>query len=145
VTVTVRLATPADVAALVVMNRHLIEDQHHDSTASDDDLERRMRQWITGTEYEVGVVELEDGPVAYAVWRDDEDGIYLRQFFVSRDHRRSGVGRAGFTALRDRWTARPVKLDVLIHNDRGLAFWRSLGFRDYSMILSLPIDVVDED
>ncbi|SNT37994.1 Acetyltransferase (GNAT) family protein [Asanoa hainanensis] len=119
------------------MNRHLIEDQRHHSTATDADLEARMRRWVSGDQYAVALIERDGLPVAYAVWRDDEDGIYVRQFFVSRDHRREGLGRVGFAALVDGWGDKPVKLDALVHNERGLAFWRALGFRDYSLILSL--------
>ncbi|WP_239083968.1 GNAT family N-acetyltransferase [Asanoa ishikariensis] len=96
-----------------------------------------MRRWISGDRYAVAIVDRDGLPVAYAVWRNDEDGIYVRQFFVGRDHRRKGLGRAGFTALLERWGDKPVKLDALVHNERGLAFWRALGFRDYSLILSL--------
>ncbi|WP_090799830.1 GNAT family N-acetyltransferase [Asanoa ishikariensis] len=132
-----RSAALVDAPLLAVLNRHLIEDQHHHSTATDADLEARMRRWISGGQYAVAFIERGGLPVAYAVWRDDEDGIYVRQFFVSRDHRREGLGRAGFAVLRERWGDKPVKLDALVHNERGLAFWRALGFRDYSLILSL--------
>jgi ribosomal protein S18 acetylase RimI-like enzyme len=30
-----------------------------------------------------------------------------------------------------------VSLEVLVHNDRGIAFWRSVGFRDYSIVMQL--------
>ncbi|GIF69378.1 hypothetical protein Ais01nite_74130 [Asanoa ishikariensis] len=133
----VRLATAADAPLLAAMNRHLIEDQRHHSTATTADLEARMRRWIAGDQYAVALVERDGLSVAYAVWRDDEDGIYVRQFFLSRDHRREGLGRAGFAVLLDSWDDKPIKLDALVHNERGLAFWRALGFRDYSLILSL--------
>ena len=132
---TVRRATLADVPLLATFNRHLIEDQLHRSQASDDDLADRMRRWLSSDLYRVAIVDDGDEPVAYAVWRDDEDGIYVRQFFVARHRRRAGLGRRAFTLLADRWRGTPVKLDALVHNERALGFWRALGFRDYSIIL----------
>jgi ribosomal protein S18 acetylase RimI-like enzyme len=31
-----------------------------------------------------------------------------------------------------------VGLDVLVHNRRGIDFWRSIGFHGYSVIMRLP-------
>jgi GNAT superfamily N-acetyltransferase len=133
---TVRAARLDDVTLLAALNRQLIEDQRHHSTATDADLADRMGRWIAGDAYEVALVEERGEPVAYGVWRDDEDGIYVRQFFVVRHRRRAGVGREAFARLSSAWGAAPVKLDALVHNERGLAFWRALGFRDYSVILA---------
>ena len=46
--------------------------------------------------------ELDGLLVAYALWRLDEKGIHLRQFFVSRARRRSGLGRRAFTLMSER-------------------------------------------
>ncbi|WP_433294299.1 N-acetyltransferase family protein [Actinoplanes sp. CA-030573] len=133
---TVHAATVSDIGLLAALNRQLIEDQRHHSTATDDELADRMRRWITGEVYHVAVVEDDGEPVAYGVWRDDEDGIYVRQFFVVRHRRRTGLGRQAFTLLAGGWRRAPVRLDALVHNERALGFWRALGFRDYSIILS---------
>lgn len=39
-------------------------------------------------------------PVAYALFRTDGDVIYLRQFFVDRQHRAQGIGRQAMYLLQ---------------------------------------------
>lgn len=40
--------------------------------------------------------------------------------------RRSGVGRRAFALLERDWQGAEIRLDVLLHNERALAFWHSL-------------------
>lgn len=119
---------------LSVFNQQLIQDEGHDRKATLVELEQRMARWLSGS-YVVALVELNEQPVAFASWREDEDGIYLRQFYVARNQRRAGVGRAAFALLDREWQGRTVKLDVLLHNQRALSFYRALGFADYSLVL----------
>ena len=55
---------------------------------------------------------------------------YLRQLFVARGQRRRGIA----TALMDWmyanvWSGKPVRLDVFVHNEEAVAFYRGYGFR----------------
>lgn len=86
-----------------------------------------MHGWFGGAD-NVELFVLDGAPVAYAVWREEGDVVSLRQFFVAREWRRCGVGRRVYALLRRQWHGRDVKIDVRLDNDRGLAFWRSLGF-----------------
>lgn len=136
----VRLADEGDVPLLGRLNRQLIEDEGHASTADADALADRMRLWLAG-DYSAALVtrgsEVAEDVVAYALWRSGEDDlgqIYLRQFFVARGHRRGGVGRRAYAQLEARyWTGQSVALDALTSNERGLAFWRDMGFAEYSI------------
>ena len=81
----------------------------------------------------------DEGPAAYAPYRPSERGVYLRQFFVWRNRRREGVGRMAFGLLRT-GVLQPgtrIEIDVLVANQSGLRFWRSLGFRDYAYMMEL--------
>lgn len=129
---TLRSATMDDLPVLTVLNLQLIEDQRHDNPAGPDDVEQRMRRWLNGS-YQVRLIEFADTVVAYAVWRADADGVYLRQFFVARDKRRSGVGRRAFALLGVEWKDQEVRLDVLLHNEPALAFYRAIGFQDHTL------------
>lgn len=129
----------ADLLVLTALNQQLIEDQGHDNPASGGELEQRMGRWLSGV-YCVALIESDGAPVAYAVWREEDDCVYLRQFFVAREHRRFGVGRRAFAMLRSEWGRHEVMLEVLSHNEPALAFWRSLGFDDYGLTLRLPSD-----
>jgi GNAT superfamily N-acetyltransferase len=139
---TVRRATLDDVQLLAALNHRLIQDEGHRNPMSVVELADRMRGWLGGA-YVAHVFELAGAPVAYALWRDDGDAIYLRQFFVDRAHRRAGVGRAAIRLLLDEVFPRNkrVTVDVLIGNDGGRRFWEAVGFRPYSLTLErLPPD-----
>jgi len=114
------------------MNLELIQDEEHSNPMGVGELESRMREWLEG-QYEAVVFEDDDGPVGYALWRPEPEGIYLRQFFIRRDHRRKGLGRAAIQWLREntwRQVAR-IRLDVLVGNARAISFWHAVGFADY--------------
>jgi len=139
---TLRFATVQDVAVLARLNEQLIEDEGHENPLRGQQLADRMRYWLE-TGYRAALGTLDGQPACYALWRPDEnEGIYLRQFFVARPFRRQGVGAAALRVLReDYWKpARQVRLDVLIGNQRGHAFWRATGFTDYSVIMRMPLD-----
>jgi predicted acetyltransferase len=65
------------------------------------------------------------------------DHVYLRQFFVWREHRRQGVGRSAIEWLmRTAWADAPrVRLDVLVTNTEGRAFWKGVGFEEYCVTM----------
>lgn len=132
-----RIAKESDVRTLAQLNAQLIEDEGHPQARSIAELEARMRGWLDG-EYEAVLFEDGGRPLAYVLYRDNEGrGIYVRQFFVARERRRQGIGRRAF-ALLLREVLPPdtrVVLDVLMANERALAFWQALGFCDYARML----------
>lgn len=131
-----RTATPADVPLLAHMNQHLREDEGSRYQPQPPDLERRMRDLLADG-YTAIIFEQDSAPVAYALYRPVEGGIYLRQFFVSRDYRRQGIGKQAVDLLMAQiWPpdAR-ITLDVLVHNQHGLDFWKALGFSEYAVTL----------
>ncbi len=82
----VRKAAEADVGLLAEFNRQLIEDEGHRNRMTLPELEERMRTWLRN-EYEAAIFEEHGVLMAYALYRQDSDSIYLRQFFVGRQHR----------------------------------------------------------
>jgi ribosomal protein S18 acetylase RimI-like enzyme len=57
---------------------------------------------------------------------------------VTRDARRTGVGRAAFALLRQLWPpGARITVEVLSPNEAAQSFWRSVGFADYSLTLEL--------
>ena len=133
-----RQATERDISALARLNRQLIEDEGHRNRMTLPELETRMRQWLQGS-YEAILFVQQDQTVAYALYRHDPDAIYLRQFFVDRQHRRTGVGRQAMQMLlTEIWPAdQRIRLEVLAHNQRGMAFWRAIGFQEYAITFEL--------
>jgi hypothetical protein len=82
-----RVATSADVPILARMNQQLIEDEGHRNPMDLGELETRMASMLGG-DYTATLFEWDSQIVAYGLWRDEPDRVYLRQFFVTREFRR---------------------------------------------------------
>ena len=134
-----RLAGSNDVDTLAAMNQQLIRDEGHRNPMTLAELTARMRNWLAG-EYRAVLFEDDDRAVGYALFRRATDHVYLRQFFIAADIRRQGIGRAALEHLRATyWQDRPrLRVDVLLGNAGGVAFWRAAGFSDYSLTLERP-------
>ncbi|HJR20745.1 MAG TPA: GNAT family N-acetyltransferase [Dongiaceae bacterium] len=132
-------AKGTEVELLAQLNRQLDEDEPHPYPLSLSALTERMRRWIDSGEYDVLLFRNGDQLIGYAVWRAEEFGTYLRHFFICRDRRRQGWGRATMRLLcRDVFPKdRPVNLDAAAGNKQGIAFWRALGFQDFSLGMEL--------
>jgi GNAT superfamily N-acetyltransferase len=136
---TYRLAILDDCTLLGRLNQQLIQDEGHRNPMTASELEARMRSWLPG-EYR-GVLFEERGELAaYAIFRERAGEVYLRQFFVVRDRRGEGLGRQALEILRSEvWPAtKRLTVDVLVSNQRALAFWRAAGYRKYAVTLEIP-------
>ena len=133
-----RVATAADVTSLAQMNQQLIEDEGHRNPMTLVQLETRMRSMLDG-DYTATIFELGGQVVAYALWREESDWVYLRQFFVTREFRRQGVGAHAIGLLVDQvWPANTrARVNVLVGNRPALEFWRAVGFADYLITLEM--------
>jgi ribosomal protein S18 acetylase RimI-like enzyme len=136
----VRKAAEEDVPLLAEMNARLIEDEGSLNPMSVPQLEARMAEWLE-SDWRVVIFEFDDEVIGYGIFRiqpdEHEPGTHvahLRQFFIERDSRDKGFGRAYLVALIDNWFPRPcrVELDVLATNPGAKTFWRRCGFDDYS-------------
>ena len=134
-----RIATEADLPQLAVWNRELIEDEGSDNPMTVGQLELRLRGWLTG-DYQAAIFEERGAAVGYALFRPDEAGVYLRQFFVARAQRRRGVGRSAIALFLERLVppGASLALDVLVRNERAKAFWRAVGLREHAIGFRLP-------
>jgi len=138
-----RRATTNDCPLLAELNHQLIRDEQHRNKMTVPELEQRMRGWL---ESEYTAILFEDGGevVAYALYREQPDEIYLRQLFVVRHRRRQGLGKQAMHLLRSEiWPkTKRLTVEVLTANTAAVAFWRAVGYRDYSLKLEiLPTDV----
>ena len=135
---TYRHATTDDCALLAELNHQLIRDEGHRNCMSVPELEQRMRGWLAD-EYTAIVFEDAGEVVGYALFREQADEIYLRQLFVLRHRRRQGIGRGAVQILRSAiWPkTKRLTVDVLVTNKDATAFWRALGYADYSLTLEI--------
>ena len=93
---TFRHATLTDCPLLAELNHQLLRDEGHRNRMTVPQLEQRMKGWLSG-EYRAVVFEEGGEVVAYALFREQPDEIYLRQLFVVRSQRRQGLGRRAVT------------------------------------------------
>ena len=135
-----RVANAADRGPLAAMNQQLVRDEGHRNAMSLDQLEERMARWLQD-EYEAVIFELDGRTVGYALFRDEPDWTYLRQFFILPEFRRQGVGRSAMQwLLANAFPAtKRLRLDVLVDNQRGIAFWHAIGFEDYCMTMEMSL------
>jgi predicted acetyltransferase len=135
---TFRRATLDDCALLAEMNHQLIRDESHRNRMTVPELEQRMKGWLAA---QYAAVLFQDGKdvVAYALFLEEPEQVYLRQLFVARTRRRQGIGRKAVEMLRSKiWPPnKRLTVDVLVRNNAALAFWRSVGYQDYCLTLEI--------
>ena len=134
-----RPATLNDCALLAELNHQLLHDEgHQNKKMSVPELEQRMKGWLA-SEYAAGIFEDSGEVVAYALYREQPEEIYLRQLFVVRNRRRQGIGRQAVEILRSEiWPKhKRLTVDVLVHNAAAIAFWRAVGYKDYCLTLEI--------
>jgi len=134
-----RLATSGDCPVLAELNHQLIRDEGHRNNMEVAQLEQRLRDWLQSGEYSAVIYEIDGKVVAYALYRESAEEIYLRQIFVIRTLRRAGIGRQAFAILQNKiWpNSKRLTVEVLTQNVAGIAFWRAVGYEDYSLRLEI--------
>ena len=97
-----------------------------------------MKGWLA-SEYTAVIFEEKGEVVAYALYREEPEELYLRQLFVARNRRRQGIGRAAMEMLRTQLWSKNKRLtvSVLVQNTAAVAFWRVVGYQDYSLTLEM--------
>lgn len=132
-------AARAEAPLLAQLNLQLDEDEPHPHPLPLTALSERMSRWIDSSEYEVLVFRRGERVIGYAAWRVEDRGAYLRHFFICRDQRRQGWGRAAMKLLcRDVFPKdRPIQIEAAIANKGGIAFWRAIGFQDFGLSMEL--------
>jgi ribosomal protein S18 acetylase RimI-like enzyme len=137
-----RLGTIEDSSVLAELNHQLIQDEGHRNLMTIPELSERMRGWLT-TDYRASIFEDDSGILAYALYREEKEYVYLRQLFVQRDKRRMGIGRQCMKILfSEIWPQdKRITVEVLSQNLAAIMFWRKMGFTDYSLSLEIYPDL----
>jgi ribosomal protein S18 acetylase RimI-like enzyme len=142
-------ATHDDAALLARLNKQLLEDENNRFLPSLDELASRMLDWISGLEWSVDLFwNSHERAVGYIVHgrrfnpaAPGGDEMYIRQFAIDRDNRRSGIGRAAISVFLETRCVpgMRVMLDVLETNPAGQAFWADCGFAPHATIMEMTI------
>ena len=121
--------TDKDAGELARMNKCLIEDEKSDNPMTVRQLERRMLTFLSG-DHEAFFFEEDNKILGYALIRNDEKPLYLRQFYIEREFRRKHLGREAFELLMDHLGTSVIDIDCLPWNKAGMSFWKSMGFAE---------------
>ncbi len=82
-----RIAVQNEASVLAEMNQQLIRDEGHRNKMTLPELKLRMSKWLEG-EYAAVIFSEDNSDIGYALYRQDEEWIYLRQIFVKNSMRR---------------------------------------------------------
>jgi GNAT superfamily N-acetyltransferase len=131
-----RFGTESDLDLLAEWNHQLIRDEGHRNPMTVSQLRARMQGWLAGA-YKAVLFDEAAEPVAYALYREDKEEIYLRQLFVKRGCRRQGIGREVVKILEKQvWPpGKRQTVEALTANASAVSFWRSVGYSDYCLTL----------
>lgn len=129
--ITLETASLDDCPALAVMNRQLIDDEGNGNTMAVSELECRMRDWFQKGIYTGYLFKRNGETIGYALV--DPSDMWMRHFFICRECRRKGYGRAAVGLLFEQLGVEEIGLSCLMYNSPGLAFWRSFDHEAYSI------------
>jgi len=129
--ITIEPAAPDDCPTLAVMNRQLIIDEGDANTMTVSELESRMRDWFKKGAYTGYLFRIRGETVGYALV--DLSDMWMQHFFICRDCRQQGYGRAAVELLFDQLGVEKIGLSCLTNNAIGQAFWRSFDYDLYSV------------
>ena len=129
-----RFAKPADLDLLAKWNRQLIRDEGSTNPMNIAQLKARLRSWLKTGEYQAVLFHQGQKMLAYAVYKEDAEELYLRQLFVRRDCRGRGIGHAAMAILiHTIWPRKRLTVSVLFTNPRAFKFYRSVGYQDHCL------------
>ena len=133
-----RFAAHEDVGMLSNMNQRLIRDERHRNKMTLPELHDRMSSWLK-IEYTAVIFSKESKDIGYALYREDPDWVYLRQFFIEAEMRRNGLGRQAMSWLKQKpWNeSKIIRVEVLTANPEGISFWKAVGFKDYCISMEM--------
>lgn len=136
--ITMRVAEEGDLATICRLNQKLKDDEGSKTRLPWDDLVARLRGWLNNDGYQAVLFEQGQVSLAYLIFRREADPcvlegemIYIRQFYVDREMRLQGIGRAAIDMWRSEYvpSGMSVEMDVLETNPGGRAFWEAVGFK----------------
>lgn len=133
----IKAAESSDIKMLAMMYRQLrVDALYPRANQSLNTLEKKLEDLMKNFGWQATLL-LEGGQViGYCLWQKRDDATYIRQFWIVRALRREGYGREFIQLIKETfWQNERIKLEVLHHNSRAIAFWESLGFSMQALIL----------
>lgn len=129
--ITIETTALDDCPALALMNRQLIDEGQQTNTMTVSELEDRMRDWFQRGVYTGYSFQLNGEIIGYALV--DLSEMWVRHFFISREHRRQGYGKEAVGLLFQQLGVDEIGLSCMTDNLPGQAFWRSFDHEIFSV------------
>jgi len=123
-----------DISLLSKLYNELSEDEANDARTTGKEMRERMAAFLHSGEVAYSF-HAEDRVIGYALVNIRRTPFYLHHFYICRDARRQGFGTEAFRGLLQTLGTDTIDLDVFVWNERGKAFWTSLGFTPRATIM----------
>lgn len=123
------IATLDHLEVLTDMNIALRADEQIDNEMSRVEVKARMRNFITGKQFQVYTINADSGIVGYMVVDVIRKPPYLRQFFIETTKRSQGLGTSALAELRTLLASDRLDVEVMIWNPRAIKFYEKNGFK----------------
>ncbi len=123
-----------DTALLTSLFLELMADEKTDRPVTEAQAKLRMQEYLARGD-QAFAFGVQGDTVGYALVVCDREPLYLRHFYICRHARRKGYGTTAFHALLKALDTATIDLDVFVWNERGKAFWASLGFAPRATIM----------
>ena len=131
----IRKCTEQDISRFAWMNKHLIEDEKSNNPMNVDELEGRMRGFLS-EDYQAYFFIEEETILGYALIKHSTEPLYLRRFYIEREFRRRHYGKKAFGLLMDYLQADTIDIELLPWNENGRLFWKNCGFEETCIAMS---------
>lgn len=123
-----------DTALLTTLFLELAEDERSDVQRTQKQAFEEMTSYLSHGE-KAYVFWAEGNIAGYALVVTGRKPPYLHHFYICRSERRKRYGTAAFKLLLEALNVNEMDLDVYEWNERGRAFWESLGFKPRAVIM----------
>lgn len=127
-----------DLELLCRFFKELAEDERSDVKRTDVEYREEMTKLLGRGELAY-VFSVDGDLVGYALVDPCRKPYYLHHFYTCRGKRLKGYGKAAFRLLIDELKISDIDLDVYAWNERGKAFWNSLGFKPRAVIMRYSV------
>jgi GNAT superfamily N-acetyltransferase len=129
-----RIEPCEDTALLSGLFLELAEDERSDVQRTQKQAFEEMTSFLSRGEK--AYIFTAGGNIAgYALAVTNRKPYYLHHFYICRGERRKGYGTIAFKLLLETLNVYEMDLDVYVWNERGRAFWESLGFKPRAVIM----------
>jgi ribosomal protein S18 acetylase RimI-like enzyme len=124
-----KIATIEHLEILTQMNIQLREDEQIDNIMSEKDVRDRMEGFLNGLVYKAILFINNDKAIGYCLIDFTKKPLYLRQIFINREERSSGLGKMFLRMVMDNYDIKEIDVEVMVWNEKAINFYTNFGFK----------------